>query len=93
MCLESHRFLLLSLSRIKVSGEQTQTICGHLNVWHISDRQRGTVCKRYGGETALDLGKKTQTHQYPICLAAEDASPPERARARRGVGQRGGSPC
>lgn len=29
MCLESHRFLLLSLSRIKVSEEETWAICRH----------------------------------------------------------------
>lgn len=90
-CLESHTFLLLSLRRIKVSGEQTLAIYGHPNVWHLvsSNRQRGTTCKRRSGETALGLGKKTQTHEEPICLAAEDALTPERACARRGVGQEG----
>lgn len=85
MWLESHRFLLLSPRRNKVSGEQTQAVHGHPNVWQliISERQGGTGCKHQGGETAVGLRKKTQTHQDLICLVAGDTLPPERACARR----------
>jgi len=80
---------LLSLSRMKVSGEQTQAVCGHPDVWHLSfsNRQSRTVCKLHGGEPAQGLGQETQTHRDPICLGAEDTLPLRKSLCKESSGE------